>query len=64
MGQVVATNETVAVPAGTFAGCVKTKDWSLLESGNEYKWYARGIGVVRTQSTGGEVATLMSIKRP
>jgi hypothetical protein len=64
MAQVVATNETVTVPAGTFAGCVKTKDWSMLESGNEYKWYAKGVGVVRTQATSGEVATLISITHP
>ncbi len=64
MGQVVATNETVTVPAGTFTGCVKTKDWSLLESGNEYKWYAKGIGVVQAKTTKGEVEALLSIKRP
>ena len=64
MGQVVAANESATVPAGTFSGCVKTKDWSLLESGSEYKWYAKGVGVVRMQTTGGEMATLISIKRP
>jgi hypothetical protein len=64
MAQIIATNEAVTVPAGTFTTCVKTRDWSMLESGNEYKWYAKGVGVVRTQSSGGEVATLMSIKRP
>jgi len=47
MGQIVATDETVTVPAGTFNGCVKTKDWSLLESGHEFKWYAKGGGVVK-----------------
>ena len=64
MAQIIATNQAMTAPAGTFTACVKTKDWSMLESGNEYKWYAKGVGVVRTQSTGGEVATLMSIKRP
>ena len=64
MGQVVATNESVTVPAGTFNGCVKTKDWSLLESGNEYKWYAKGVGVVQAKTTKGEVEGLLSIKRP
>jgi hypothetical protein len=62
MGQIVATNESVTVPAGAYTGCVKTKDWSMLESGNEYKWYAKGVGVVRTQATDGTVATLISIK--
>ncbi len=60
MGQVVAVGESVTVPHGTFNDCVKTKDWSLLESGHEHKWYAKGVGVVRTESSSGEVATLIS----
>ena len=64
MGQVVATDETVTVPAGTFSGCVKIREWSMLESGNEYQWYAKGIGVVRTQNTARETSTLISITRP
>ena len=64
MGQVVATSETVTVPAGTFSACVMTKDWSLLESGNEYKWYATGVGVVQAKTTKGELEALISIKRP
>jgi hypothetical protein len=61
MGQVVATDETVTAPAGTFKDCVKTKDWSLLESGHEFKWYAKGVGVVKETDTDGVVATLISI---
>jgi hypothetical protein len=64
MGQVVATDETVTVTAGTFNGCVKIREWSMLESGNEYQWYAKGIGVVRTQNTARETSTLISITRP
>ena len=63
MGQVVALNEATTVPAGTYKDCVRTKEWSLLESGSEKKWYARGIGFVRSESTGGEVSTLISVKR-
>ena len=63
MGQVVAVGESVTVPAGTYKDCVKTKDWSLLESGHEHKWYARGIGFVRSESSSGEVATLVSITK-
>ena len=33
MAQIVATNETVTVSAGTFTGCLKTKEWSMLEAG-------------------------------
>jgi hypothetical protein len=64
MGQVVAVGATVTVPCGAFHDCVRTKDWSTLEKGSEKKWYARGIGVVRTESTGGEIAVLVSMKRP
>ena len=64
MAQIVAVNQSVTVPAGSFKNCVKTKDWSLLESGSEYKWYAKGIGVVQAKGTKGELETLVSIKRP
>jgi hypothetical protein len=64
MGQVIANGESVTVPAGHYDGCVKTKDWSMLEPGHESKWYAKGIGVVRSESTGGEVAVLLSVTRP
>ena len=61
MGQVVATGETVTVPAGTYTDCVKTKEWSLLESGNEHKWYAKGIGCIKEVSTAGDLVELLSI---
>lgn len=64
MGQIVSVGETVKVPAGAFSHCLKTKDWSLLERGSENKWYAKGIGVVKTRSSGGETASLISIKKP
>jgi hypothetical protein len=63
MGQVVATGETVTVKAGAYNDCVKTKDWSMIERGDEYKWYARGVGFVRSMSSGGEVAELVSVSR-
>jgi hypothetical protein len=64
MGQVVAVNDSVTVPYGRFGGCVRTKEWSLLEAGTEKKWYAKGIGVVRTESTDKEIAVLVSVTRP
>jgi len=63
MAQIVARGESVTVPAGTFEDCVRTREWSLLEPGTERKWYAKGIGVVRSESTAGEVSTLVSISR-
>jgi hypothetical protein len=61
MAQIVATNETVTVPAGTFTGCVKTKEWSMLEAGTELKWYARGIGIVKEIATAGDLVVLVSV---
>jgi len=46
-----------------YKDCVKTKDWSLLESGSENKWYAKGVGVVKSKNTAGEVSTLISVTR-
>ena len=61
MGQIVALGESTTVPAGSYSDCVRTEEWSLLDSLTEKKWYAKGVGVVRTESTAGEVVTLMSV---
>ena len=63
IGQIVAPDETVTVPSGTYTGCVRTREWSMLESGSSKKWYAKGVGLVRAESTDGEVATLVSLTR-
>jgi hypothetical protein len=63
MGQVIAVGETVNVPLGTFNNCLATKEWSLLESGGEKKWYAPGIGFVRSEGMA-ETSVLVSIRRP
>jgi len=63
MGQTIAVGETVNVPLGTFTNCLCTKEWSLLESGGEKRWYAPGIGFVRSEGMG-ETVVLISITRP
>ena len=63
MGQVVAVNEAVTVPFGSFTGCVRTKEWSMLESGTDKRWYAKGIGEIRAESARGEVMSLLSVKK-
>ena len=35
----------------------------MLESGHEHKWYAKGVGCVRAESSNGEVSTLISVKK-
>lgn len=63
IGQIAALDETVTVPLGTYKGCVRTREWSMLESGTSKKWYAKGVGLVRAESTDGEVTTLVSLTR-
>lgn len=47
VGRVIATNETVTVPAGTFTGCWMTEDGTPLEpDAIEYKYYAPGVGLI------------------
>lgn len=44
--RVVARNQTVSVPAGTFTGCVKTRDRSAIDPTlDELKYYCPGIGL-------------------
>ena len=44
-GKVLRLNATVAIEAGTFAGCLKTKEWSPLSPGSvEHKYYCPSGG--------------------
>jgi hypothetical protein len=63
VGRIVALDETVTVATNIFRNCIRTREWSMLESGTSTKWYARGVGLVRAESTAGEVATLISVTR-
>ena len=63
MAQVVANNESVTVPYGAFVGALRTKEWSELEAGSNAKWYARGVGFIRSTSEDGEVAELVSVSK-
>ena len=64
MGQIVGIGEAVKVHAGAYTDCVRTKDWSMLEAGHEFKWYARGVGMVRSESASKEVSELLSVVHP
>jgi hypothetical protein len=61
MAQVIATIESVTVPAGRYSPSLETREWSLLEPGSEKKWYARGVGFIRSVSEDGEVTELLSV---
>jgi hypothetical protein len=48
MAQVLALDETVTVPYGSYTDCLKTKEWTPLEEEVvENKYYVRGIGMLR-----------------
>jgi hypothetical protein len=44
--EIVSTAATAKTPAGEFRDCVKVKE-SLADGTTEYKFYAKGVGVVR-----------------
>jgi len=63
MGTIVAVNESVTVPAGSFTGCVKIKDTTPLEPGlEEFKWFCPGIGMVKEEEPDG-FSELVSFER-
>lgn len=47
VGKIVAFGQSVTVPLGTFTGCIKTEEWSTLESGpHDNKYYCPQLGTV------------------
>jgi hypothetical protein len=52
---VVAVGLRVKTPAGTFSDCTKTKDFAPLDNVTEYKYYCRGVGLVREEPPGGRL---------
>lgn len=60
---VVATDESVTVPAGTYTGCVQTLDTTPLEPDvQEHKFYCDGVGVVlEVNLDNGERLELVSV---
>ena len=47
MADVLALDETITVPYGTFSGCLKTRDYTPLEPGaDEHKYYCPQVGNV------------------
>ncbi len=54
MGQIIEVDQEVTVPAGTYSGCLVTKDWSLLTPQVvEHKHFCPGIGNVRAETISG-----------
>jgi len=52
--EILSLDEQVEVPAGTYDGCLKTRDYTPLDPDiEEQKWYARGVGPVQVVQTRG-----------
>jgi len=48
--EVVGSNESITVPAGTFKNCIKVRETNPLDpSFLEYKYYASGVGLVKVE---------------
>ena len=61
VGKVVAFNQSVTVPYGTFTGCIKTEEWSTLESGpHDNKFYCPQLGTV-LEIASGDSTKLVSV---
>lgn len=65
-GRVVAVNQTVTVPWGTFQGCLQTEDFTRLEpDAREYKYYCPGVGFVKEEGVSDEsYAELVEVEEP
>jgi hypothetical protein len=48
--KVVALDRSVETPAGSFDGCIKTRDFAPLDNATEFKFYCPGVGLVREQA--------------
>lgn len=56
MAEVIGMDESVTVPFGTFAHCIRTKDWSALETDvMENKCFAPGVGQIFSEIVQGGV---------
>ena len=66
MAELLSVNESVSVPYGSFDNVVKTRDYTPLEPDlQEDKYYARGIGAVKTiDLTTGEEDVLIEFTSP
>lgn len=62
VGKVVAFNQTVTVPFGALTGCIKTEEWSTLESGpHDNKFYCPQVGTALEMGGDGTRTELVSV---
>ena len=53
--KVVALDQAVETPTGSFSGCVKTEDFAPLDNVTEFKYYCPDIGLVREEPPDGHL---------
>jgi hypothetical protein len=58
---IVAVGQQVTTPAGRFTDCIKTKDYAPLDKLTEFKYYCKGVGLVREDLEDGR-AVLVSYR--
>jgi hypothetical protein len=62
--EVQGLGRSVAVPYGSYNGCLETKEWTTLEPGVvEYKFYATGVGMLKAMMVvgGNDRSELVSV---
>jgi len=67
MAEVLSLTGTADVPYGSFTDCVVTKDFSRLDKKSvENKWYARGVGFVKSIAVVGstDISELVKVTGP
>jgi hypothetical protein len=69
MGEILATGESVSVPAGDYTDCIRVRDYSPLDPrANEHKLFCPGVGVALVEDvpvgdpSGEPVETLKSVE--
>ena len=60
MGQVLSVNESLTVPFGSFDQVLKTLDFSNIESGQEQKFYAPGLGLLKEMDVNGNEEVVLT----
>jgi hypothetical protein len=53
--KVIAVDQSVTTPAGTFTGCIKTEDFDPLGNLTEFKYYCPNVGFVREDVEDGQI---------
>jgi hypothetical protein len=61
--EILSLSETVTTPAGTYTNCIKLKE-VLADGDVEYKYFAKGIGVVREVPADGDVLLISHAATP